>query len=115
MNKKQFSGQGKYDRNMKIAVVREYQTGQMSYGQLAEKYGLPGKDTVAHFVRWYQQRYPAGVTEDPGGTKTANIQVPKELMEANLKITALQLLIENAGKELGVDLIKKFGTKQSPK
>ena len=36
----------------------------------------------------------------------------KALKEANLKIAALEMLIENAGKELGVDLVKKLGTKQ---
>ena len=38
-----------------------------------------------------------------------------DLKEANLKVTALEMLIENASKELGVDLIKKFGTKQPKK
>jgi hypothetical protein len=44
-----------------------------------------------------------------------NHAVNRELTEANLKITALQMLIENASEELGVDLVKKFGTKQPDK
>ena len=36
----------------------------------------------------------------------------EEQTDGNLKIIALQMLIENASKELGVDIVKKFGTKQ---
>jgi hypothetical protein len=42
-------------------------------------------------------------------------ETDKALKEAHLKIAALEMLIENAGKELGVDLVKKPGTKQSGK
>jgi hypothetical protein len=37
----------------------------------------------------------------------------KQLKEANLKIAGLEMLIETAHKELGVDMVKKPGTKQS--
>lgn len=36
----------------------------------------------------------------------------KQLKEANLKIAGLQILIETAQKELGIDIAKKPGTKQ---
>jgi len=37
------------------------------------------------------------------------------LGEDSLQVIALQMLIENASKELGVDIVKKFGTKQPGK
>jgi len=42
-------------------------------------------------------------------------QLSKQLQEANLKIAGLEMLIETAQKELGVDIVKKYGTKQSLK
>jgi hypothetical protein len=39
----------------------------------------------------------------------------KQLKEALLKVEALELLIANAQKELGIDLVKKLGTKQPGK
>jgi len=62
--------------------------------------------------------YPDNVIEQqipvPDNPVSA-VTVIKELKEAQLKITALEMFIEIAGKELGVDLQKKFGTKLSKK
>ena len=108
--KKKFSG--KYSATIKIAVAREYLTSDLGYMRLADKYNIP-RATIASFVKWYREKYPDGTTEALGNPKPAAIN--RELDDANLKVIALQLLIENAGKELGVDLVKKFGTKQSQK
>jgi len=39
----------------------------------------------------------------------------KELAFANLKITAFEILINNAEQEMGVDIRKKAGSKRSTK
>jgi hypothetical protein len=39
-------------------------------------------------------------------------QILKQLKDANLKVTGLEMLIETAQKELGIDIVKKPGTKQ---
>ncbi len=115
--KKQRGREDVYAPSLKIAIAREYLTSSLGFVKLAKKYDLPGEATVRHFLRWYRQKYPDGQTEEtPGLTQTeAPPAGHKELSEANLKITALEMLIENAGKELGVDLVKKFGTKQPKK
>ena len=102
-----------YDNSLKIAIAREYLTSDLGFGRLGAKYGLT-VNTIRHFVRWYKSKYPDGMIPEQTSVP-AQINTDKALKEANLKIAALEMLIENAGKELGVDLVKKFGTKQSGK
>lgn len=107
-----------FPESLKIAIAREYLTGQLSYGQLAEKHQLPSSDTARYFVTWYkkwqsqQDSTAAAVPTEQGGALSETID---QLKHANLRITALEMLIKNAEKELGVDITKKFGTKQPGK
>ena len=113
-----------YDPVLKVAIGREYLTSALGYGKLAKKHGLK-VSTVSFFVRWYKAHYEQlplsgpqeqGVVTRQGKEDTSAMQQrDKELKQANLKITALEMLIENASKELGMDLAKKFGTKQPKK
>ena len=41
-----------------------------------------------------------------------NQELEEKLKAANLKITALEIMIEKANKELDIDIVKKSGTKQ---
>lgn len=110
-----------FDENFKIIVAREYLTGQLSHGQLAKKYGLTGEHTSRYFVRWYQKWLQAHELEaqaDLGGVnepEREKRQLEKQLFEANLKITALEMMIRTAEETLGIDIGKKSGTKQSVK
>jgi transposase-like protein len=103
-----------HDNAFKIAVARDYLTSSLGYGGIAVKYGLPSISTARFFVRWYRKNYPDGI-DSPTLDKEPDEVGDKALKQANLKITALEMLIENASKELGVDLAKKFGAKQSRK
>ena len=105
-----------YETSFKVAIVRQYLTGNLGYGKLAKKFGLAG-DTVRYFVKWYRARYPDGIEqiEDISTPPVSNSSNDKALKQANLKIAGLEMLIEIAGKELGIDLVKKLGTKQSKK
>lgn len=105
-----------YEASLKIAVAQEYLTTGFGSTHLARKYGLPGEATVRHFVKWYKKKYPdQKISEVKVVDNESNKELSKELKEAHLQVMALQMLIENASKELGVDLVKKFGTKQSKK
>ena len=109
-----------YQTSLKIAIARQYLTGNLGYGKLAAKHNLSTR-TVIHFVRWYRKNYPEPIQETISlpavqlASGDTNQQLEKKLKEANLKITALEILIQKAGKELDTDLIKKHGTKQSSK
>jgi transposase-like protein len=108
-----------YEASLKIAVAREYLTSNLGYGKLAQKYGLKGADTVREFVKWYKKRYPEGqqqqLPEVSEQTGIVDKHAGNDPQEANLKIAALETLIEIAQKELGIDIVKKYGTKRSLK
>ena len=109
-----------YDNAFKIAVAREYLTSNYSYGYLANKYNLAGAKTIEGFVRWYKKQYGSDINqpvkaEDPLSGGLNDGQLSQQLKDANLKIAGLEMLIEIAQKELGVDIVKKPGTKQSLK
>ena len=85
------------------------------------KYDLPYADCVHYFVRWYKKTYPKGFHEDVKpvdavhDTSSSDQNLLNQLREANLKIAGLEMMIQTAQKELGVDIVKKPGTKQSSK
>ena len=84
---------------------------------MAKKYGLQGAETVSWFVKWYKRNYAEAVqqpckTEDVESDNLSSKQMSKHLKQANLKIAGLEMLIETAQKELGIDIVKKPGTKQ---
>lgn len=105
-----------YANSLKVAVAREYLTSKLGYGKLAQKHGL-SLTTVRFFVKWYKANYPdvePGAPEaDSGSTELELLR--KQLQQATLKVAAWEMLLENAGKELGVDIVKKFGAKPSGK
>lgn len=105
-----------YDDSFKIAVARDYYTGDLSMLQVARKHGIEEK-TMYYFVRWYKS-HQLQVSEEPQSSSEQQ-RIPdtllKELAAAKLKITALELLLSNAEREMGVDIVKKSGTKQSVK
>ncbi|MDB5020865.1 MAG: hypothetical protein JWQ28_1992 [Pedobacter sp.] len=110
-----------YDQSFKIAVVREYLSGEYSLAQVGAKHNL-SKDTVHHFMQWYKKHFPEpafpnGSKELPSETKPQRTvaELEKELAYANLKITAFEILISNAEREMGVDIRKKGGSKPSTK
>lgn len=103
---------GKYEPKLKIAIVHEYLTTNLGYANLSKKYNIP-KTTIKDFVTWYKQKY----SEDDENVNEIAIETlnNEPLNDSDLKVIALQMLIENASKELGVDIVKKFGTKQPKK
>jgi transposase-like protein len=106
-----------FEESLKIAVAREYLHGQLSYSQIAKKYELPSGDTARFFVRWYKEwqlKQEGKEVITPSSCSQEEI-LRQELGQAHLRITALELLIQNAEKELGIDIRKKSGTKQRRK
>lgn len=134
MKEKSAGRPSQYEEKDKIAIAREYLSGSLSYNEIAKKYSFERKATVRHFVRWYQKHYQGAdkhivKTTKPVSTKAAihaakpllaekpprQTEKDKQLKAAQLKIAALEMLIANAKKELGIDLVKKSGTKPSDK
>jgi transposase-like protein len=108
----------RFEESFKIAVARDYLTGQLSLSQVAKKYELPSGDTVRWFVSWYKQwldKQENKVDNEAVESNSDTLGLAMQLKQANLRITALEMLIQNAERELGVDIIKKSGTKQQGK
>lgn len=109
-----------YSEELKIAVAREYLTSNLGFGRLAQKHGL-SKDTVAFMVKWYKTTYPEGEPkprgeERSGGEDNSELAaLRQQLKDAQLKIAGYETMMSIAQKELDIDIIKKFGTKQSGK
>jgi transposase-like protein len=120
MNTKKAGVPETYPADVKIAIAREYFSSDLSFGDLGKKYGY-SRDTVRYFAKWYKTHFSnVVVTEatqhpEPHVETSVDKTTAKLLAEANLKITALEMLIKNASKELGVDIVKKPGTGQSAK
>ncbi|TKC04095.1 transposase [Pedobacter polaris] len=105
-----------YDESFKIAVAREYLEGKLSQSQLGRKHGLNSGEVVRYFVNWYKKNIGksqpgATVPEDPQPSNTSQQLLAEELRLANLKITALEMMINIAEKELDINIRKKSGTK----
>ena len=114
MDKKHKGQPAFYPSDLKIAIAREYLNSQLGYGALGIKHGF-SKATIAHFVTWYRGHYPEVIPLNEAPDTPVDKTTVKQLAAANLKIAALEMLIQNAGKELGIDIVKKLGTKQSAK
>ena len=117
MTKRKSGGQQVYSDSFKILVSREYLAGKLSYSQLAQKYNLPGEATPRYFMKWYQQwesnlelEVPQAVESEDTGLKNEQ-DLRDELFQANLKITALEMLIKKAEELHGADFVKKSGAK----
>ena len=117
----------KYDPSLKREIARRYEAGEFSYGVAAEEYGLPNKDTVKEFVRWY--RLPLRSDEaalagsipgespppqpPPSARSTAELEeeivkLRKVAHEAEAKAETWRTVVRLASELTGEDLVKKF-------
>lgn len=99
------------------AILYDHIEGGLSYRNLAEKYGINRNEVhrivmskqnkrkkAKEIVRLVKEELP--VPEDIDLLK-------KELREARLKIELQDFMLDISSKELGIDLRKKHGTRQS--
>lgn len=114
--------QSRYDVAFMRAVALEYQTSDLSVNQLARKYGLSHTLTYQWITRFSLELSTETLILPPmtpeeqkalEALKQQNEELLKRLELAHLKITGLELLIDQAEQELNVDIRKKPGTKQS--
>lgn len=113
----------KFTRDMAFirAVVREYETSDLSITELARKHGL-GTTQVQKWVAKFSSQEPEQILvpmpmtpeeqKQVEALKRQNEELLKKLELANLKITGLEMMIDIAEDELKLDIRKKPGTKQ---
>ena len=114
----------KYDIAFMRQIVSDYLDGYQTTKEVAARYDV----TVGSLNGWVR-RYKHGMApfdivplppmptqpqqDDQQGIQKENQALLKKLEEANLKITGLEIMIDIAEEQLGIDIRKKSGTKQS--
>lgn len=113
-----------YDEAFKIAVATEYLRGALGYKKLAIKHKLKSS-TVSYFVKWHSKHFadsgaattPPHTIQIPDHASTAPAadkdRLQRQLEDALLKVEALETLIAIANKDLGIDILKNTGARQS--
>jgi transposase-like protein len=106
----------------KDAIVSEYLTGNLSYRQLGAKYGINYKN-IHRWVRRVHGKKPRVVSkpiehleQQIDKPMSADVyQLQQELRKAQLNNKLLNAMIDIAEEQLGVEIRKKSGTRQSRK
>lgn len=119
----------RYPEELKRKIAKEHLSGGASYGVLAEEHGLKNKGVVQDFVRWYRLKcelsgeneaaMPEKKQPEPVGDESSLKRQIKELQQrltlSELKVEALETMINIAEEQLHVEIRKKPGAKQSKK
>lgn len=123
--KKRRNAKSKYSPAIVRAVLYDVQTSSQTLAQIAAKYGLPkgSGSMISKWVKKYSSDFSAMKELQPTAVNTdimlsaAKIEREKELQkqleEAKRRIICLETMIDIAEREIGVDIRKKSGTKQS--
>lgn len=120
---------GRYPEELKRKIAKEYLAGKASAGYLAEEHGLKNKGVVREFVKWYRRKdelyaqNPDTVAkEKTPPDRAADLpaqeqirQLERQLELSQLKVEALETMIDIAEKQFQIDIRKKSGAKQSKK
>jgi len=104
---------------IKEAVVAEYSTGKVSYRELSEKYDY-SVGTVHRWVKEAGQKKSIkreGLTGEASLDKEEDLEAEVKRLRKKLKVTELHNeylneLVDIAGRELGVDIRKKGGSRR---
>jgi transposase-like protein len=114
----------KHELTLIRKVVQDYLEGTESRTQVAERYGVT-LSCVGEWLKKYRRglhpfeavSLPSIPMEQSQSDQTElqkqNEELLKKLHEANLKITGLEIMIDIAEEQLGVEIRKKSGTRQS--
>lgn len=115
----------KYSPSFRRQVAMDYENGELSYAQVAEKYGLKGRDTVKEWVKALRKNGEIApstailtpMTEEEKQASDAKDrrikELERQLEDERLRSLAFSTMIEVAEEELGVPIRKKSGSKQS--
>lgn len=104
-----------YSLAFKLQVVEEVEKGEETYKQAQRKYGIQGRSTVLVWLRKHgrlnwKKRNPMKGKETP---QEEIRRLKKELRRAETDKKILQIAIDVAERELGIDIRKKYLAKLS--
>jgi transposase len=108
------------EQKIMLLIRYDHEVKGLSYRSLAFKYGISRSmvhrmiKSKAKKISQLEEQRAADTLVEEGVILPEDVQVLKESLRlANLKIALQDLMIDIAGKELGIDLRKKHGTRQS--
>lgn len=110
-----------YSRAQKRSIVAAIEQGRISIKQAQVAYQIKSPKSIRDWVK--QEKLDLYTVMDPAMTKKKNLpkstneveELKKALQEAELRIKALNTLIDVAEEQLKTDIRKKPGAKQSKK
>lgn len=119
--KGQVGRKGQHPLGFKKKAAIDYVSGEESLQQVAVRYGIS-----RHLLYDWVRRFYPELSVEPRSTdimteseqkefealKKQNAELKKKLEYADMKTTALEILIDVAEKQLGIDIKKKPGTGQ---
>lgn len=124
----------KYPSEFKRKLAKAYESGQYSYGALAAEYGLKNHLVVREFVKWHRRQpellmehLDFGLAEMKQNDSQVSTelsaerlraeleQTRRQLSHAELKVEALETMIDLAEQAFSIAIRKKSGTQQSKK
>jgi len=111
----------KHDMSFIRSVILHYETSDLSTAQIGQIYGIRANQVVQWRKRFSselgeQRPLPTMSPKQQNeldSLKKQNEELLKRLELANLKITALEIMIDIAEQDYKLDIRKKPGTKQS--
>ena len=109
----------KKNKELKEKIVKEYLAGGTSYNDLSRKYGFAGQ-SICEWVKEFEGKKRVRSNNLSKEVKGPVEELPKdvkilqeELRRTKLRNKLLEEVIRISQEELGIDLIKKTGTKRS--
>lgn len=124
----------KYPSEFKRKLAKAYESGQYSYSALAAEYGLKNHLVVREFVKWHRRQpellmehLDLGLAEMKQNDSQVSTelsaerlraeleQTRRQLSHAELKVEALETMIDLAEQAFSIAIRKKSGTQQSKK
>jgi transposase-like protein len=107
-------------RSLLLAIVQ----GRMTVSEAKQSYNIKQEKTIRDWLRIFKKENGGLLIADQGKMKEKKPTVSegdeikalkKALAESQLKVIALETLVDVAERELKIDIRKKSGAKQSPK
>ena len=118
-----------YSMSFKMSVVREYEEGKVSLGELSRKYGIQGSHTIRQWINkfgtfdWQNlSLQPMSKSKDQEllelrekvkVLERKNARLEKQLEEKDIKAGFFDLMIDIAEEEYGVQIRKKCSPERS--
>lgn len=97
------------------AIAREIVSGKLSIEEVQLKYSVDCRDTVTKWVREYKRDHDSLIGSLPPESVPAEMEslpgTASALKLSELKVRALEVMLDIASKEFKVDIRKKFGAK----